>query len=55
LYDVAKNSAAPIAEEGLKRIAELYAIEANIKGASADGRLHGRTEHSTRLCQTNAN
>ena len=42
LYDVAKNSTAPIAEEGLKRIAELYAIEADIKGATAEVRLEAR-------------
>ncbi len=46
LYDVAKNSTAPIAEEGLKRIAELYAIEAGIKGASAELRLEARRQRS---------
>ena len=32
LYDVAKKNHAPIAEEGPRRIAELYRIEATIKG-----------------------
>ena len=39
LHDVAKNSTAPIAEEGLKLIAELYHIEAGIKGMSAEAPL----------------
>lgn len=46
LHDVAKNSTAPIAEEGLKRIAELYRIEAGIKGASAEARLTIRRQQS---------
>ena len=46
LYDVAKNSTAPVAEEGLKRIAELYRIEADIKGQSAEARLAVRHEQS---------
>jgi len=46
LYEVAKNSTAPIAEEGLKRIAELYAIEADIKGQSTEHRLVQRQERS---------
>ena len=59
LYDVAKNSTAPplrharacpagqrIAEEGLKRIAELYRIEADIKGQSAEARLNARHQRS---------
>ena len=44
LYDVAKGSAAPIAQEGLKQIAAFYRIEADIKGQSADGRLAARIE-----------
>ncbi len=31
-YDLAKGGAAPIAEEALKRIAALYAIEAEVRG-----------------------
>jgi hypothetical protein len=46
LFEVAKNSTAPIAEEGLKRIAELYRIEADIKGQSAEARLAVRHEQS---------
>ena len=36
LYDVAKASAAPIAQEGLKQIAAFYRIVAEIKGHSAE-------------------
>lgn len=44
--EVAKNSTAPIAQDGLNRIAELYAIEADIKGQSAEDRLAVRRERS---------
>lgn len=49
LYDVAKNSTAPIAEEGLKYIAGLYRIEANIKGKTAEARLAQRQARSVPL------
>jgi transposase len=41
---VAKFNAAPIAQEGLKQIAALYRIEAEIKGRSAEARLAARIE-----------
>ncbi len=47
--DVAKNNVAPIAEEGLKRIAVLYRIEADIRGQSADVRLAVRQERAAPL------
>ena len=37
-FDLAKSPPAPIAAEALKRIAELYQIEAEIRGKSADER-----------------
>jgi transposase len=46
LHEVARNSTAPIAEEGLKRIAELYKIEADIRGRSPCERLAARQERS---------
>ena len=46
LYDVAKKNHAPIAEEGLRRIAELYRIEATIKGQSGEARLEARQTRS---------
>lgn len=44
-YDIAKAGNAPIASEALARIGELYAIEAEIRGRSTDGR---RAERQTR-------
>jgi len=46
LYDVAKASAAPIAQEGLKQIAAFYRIEAEIKGHSAEERLTARHDRT---------
>jgi len=46
LYDVAKANAAPIAQEGLKQIAALYRIEAEIKGQSDEERLAARIERT---------
>jgi len=46
LYDVAKASTAPIAQEGLKQIAALYRIEAEIKGHSAEERLTARHDRT---------
>ena len=41
-FDLAKSPPAPIATEALKRIAELYQIEAEIRGTSADERCTAR-------------
>jgi len=46
LHEVAKNNTAPIAEEGLRRIADLYKIEAAIRGRSPDERVAVRQERS---------
>ena len=46
LHDVAKASAAPIAQEGLKQIAAFYQIEAEIKDQSVDARLAARIERT---------
>ena len=46
LYEVARNSTAPIAEDGLRRIAELYAIEAGIRGSTPAVRLAVRQAQS---------
>jgi transposase len=43
-FDLAKSSPAPIATEALKRIAELYQIEAEIRGKSAAERRAVRQE-----------
>ena len=45
-YELAAGGPAPIASEALKRIAELYAIEKDIRGRSADERRVVRQENS---------
>ena len=52
LYDVAKASTAPIAQEGLKQIAAFYRIEAEIQGQSADERLAARVERTKPKLET---
>jgi transposase len=46
LHEVAQNATAPIAEEGLKQIAALYRIEAEIRGQGPEARLTTRQERS---------
>ena len=48
-FDLAKSPPAPIAAEALKRIAELYDIEAEIRGKSADERRAARQEKTKPL------
>jgi transposase len=48
-FDAAKGDGAPIAEEALRRIAALYAIERDIKGQSPGARQAVRQEHSKPL------
>jgi transposase len=48
-YDIAKGGAAPIAEEALRRIAALYAIEERIRGRNAETRLAVRQAESQPL------
>src|SRR6185312_9574223 len=45
-YDVFEATKSPIAEEALKRIGELYAIEAEIAGHPADTRLAARQKRA---------
>jgi len=47
LHEVAKNSTAPIAEDGLRRIAALYRIEADVRGQNPKARLAARQERSS--------
>lgn len=49
LHEIAKSKSAPIAEDGLRRIAEIYRIEAGIRGLSAEARLAIRRARSTPL------
>jgi transposase len=46
LYEITKNSTAPIAENGLKQIAALYRIEADIRGQNPEERLADRQKRS---------
>ena len=48
-YEIAAGGNAPLATEALARIAELYAIEAEIRGRSAEERRSVRRERSRRL------
>ncbi|WP_247391960.1 IS66 family transposase [Bradyrhizobium sp. 35] len=43
---LARNSKSPIAEAAVQHIAQLYAIEAMVRGSSPDIRLAARREHS---------
>ena len=47
LHEIAKGGAAPIAEEGLRRIAELYHIEQGIRGRVPAERLSVRQAEAT--------
>ena len=49
LKEIFDASGSPIAEEGLKRIAEIYRIEANIRGLPPDQRLARRQQLSAPL------
>jgi transposase len=48
-FDIAKSPPAPIAAKALKRIAEVYAIEAEIRGESADERRAVRQDKAKPL------
>nr|WP_249792909.1 transposase [Bradyrhizobium sp. BRP22] len=43
---MARNSRSPIAEAAVRQIAQLYAIEAKVRGLSPGIRLAARKEHS---------
>src|SRR4051794_32060249 len=50
-FDIAKSPPAPIAAEVLQRIAELYRIEAEIRGEDADARRAVRQQKSKPLIE----
>ena len=50
-FDIAKSPPAPIAVEVLQRIAELYRIEAEIRGSSADERRAARQQKTRPLVE----
>ncbi|TPI28800.1 IS66 family transposase [Mesorhizobium sp. B3-1-9] len=49
LVEITRSGSAPIAEDGVKRIGELYRIEAELRGLDPDTRLAGRQKRSTPL------
>ncbi|MFD1912636.1 IS66 family transposase [Halodurantibacterium flavum] len=49
LIEITRNGSAPIAEDGVKRIGELYRIEAELRGLDPHARLAGRRERSAPL------
>jgi hypothetical protein len=49
LVEITHNGIAPIAEDGVKRIGELYRIEAELRGRDPQVRLAGRQERSAPL------
>ena len=51
-FEIAKSPPAPIATEALKRIAELYEVEAEIRGKSAEERRAVRQEKAKPLVET---
>lgn len=50
-YDIHVANASPLAEEALRRIAELYAIEDDIRGTPAEHRRAERQQHSRPLVE----
>ncbi len=46
LVEITRNGSAPIAEDGVKQIGELYRIEAELRGLDPEARLAGRQERS---------
>lgn len=48
-YDVAQATGSPVATEALRRIGELYAVEAQFRGQSPAHRLAARRQHSRPL------
>jgi hypothetical protein len=50
-FDITKTAPAPIADEALRRIAALYAIEAGIRGRSAEDRHAVRQEQTRPLVE----
>lgn len=50
-YELAAQGTSPVASEGLTRIAALYKVEADVRGASAEDRQKVRQERSAPLVQ----
>jgi transposase len=50
-YDVHASNGSPLAEEALRRIGELYAIEAELRGQTSEARRAGRQARSKPLAE----
>ena len=50
-YEIAKGGSAPIADEALERISQIYAVEAAIRGRSAEARRAARETSSRPLVE----
>jgi len=51
-YEVAEATGSPVAAEALRRIGELYAVEARLRGQSSAHRLAERRSFSRPIVQT---
>ncbi len=49
LVEITRTGSTPIAEEGVRRIGELYRIETELRGLPAEARLTGRQDRSAPL------
>jgi transposase len=49
LVEIIRNSKAPVADDGVKRIGDLYRIEAELRGLDPEARLAGRQDRSAPL------
>lgn len=49
LVEITRNGSGPIAEDGVKRIGELYRIETELRGFDPEARVTGRKERSAPL------
>lgn len=49
LVEITRTGSAPIAEEGVKRIGDLYRLEAELRGLDPEARLAGRRERAAPL------
>lgn len=49
LVEITRTGSAPIAEEGVKRIGDIYRLEAELRGLEPEARLAGRRERAAPL------
>ncbi len=49
ILEIDRNGSAPIAEDGIRRVGELYRLEVELRGVDPEARLAGRQERSAPL------